>query len=195
MTRRKRLVFLALIALILLLIIIWILYVLFSKPEPEPVVIEPVAEEIVLPVEEVVEREPTVTEKASAQEQATRTQSADVISLSKTFVERYGSYSNEADFANLRDVLLLMTDDLAEDTERFIEDNTAPEQYYGVTTKVITVTVESQDDDAGTAQVLVNTQREESDNNPQNISVKYQEIRLNYVKESGGWKVDSANWL
>ncbi len=195
MTRRKRLLFLALIALILLLVIIWILYVLFSKPEPEPVVVEPIPEEIVLPIEEVVEREPTVTEQATAQEQATRTESADVISLSKTFVERYGSYSNEADFANLRDVLGLMTDDFAADTEAFIEDNSAPEQYYGVTTRVITVTVESQDDDAGTAQVLVNTQREEADNSPQNTSVRYQEIRLLYIKQSGEWKVDSASWL
>ena len=41
----------------------------------------------------------------------------------------------------------------------------------------------------------MNTQREEAIGSPQNISVKYQEIELEYVMEGGVWKVDSANWL
>jgi hypothetical protein len=194
MTRRKRLLFLALIGAALLLLLAWILFALFSKPEPTPVVVEPVievVEEVV--VEEEIEREPTVTEKASAEEEASRSQSADVISLSKTFVERYGSYSNEADFGNLKDVLTLMSDDFAEETQSFIDRTDAPNEYYGVNTKVITVDVENEDD--ATAYVIVNTQREEAIGSTQNIEVKYQEIELRYVKESGEWKVDSAQWL
>ena len=194
MTQRKRFSLLGLILLALLLVIIWIIYVLFSNGSDTVDVtqdVEPDVEDVV----EVIPDRPTVSEQEMEDEREERTASADVISLSKTFVERYGSYSNEADFSNLVDVLPLMSDSFASQTESFIEQSEAPEEYYGVSTSVITVEVVNEDEESGVAQVLVNTQREEAIGSPQNISVKYQEIELEYVMEGGVWKVDSANWL
>lgn len=193
MTRRKRISIVVLVLLILLLAIAWIVYMLFSRQVPTDV------EVVETPVEETPttpERtEPTISEVALEQERETRVSAADVVSLSKTFVTRYGSYSNEADFANLSDVLPLMSDAFAAQTQRFIDTSTAPEEYYGVTTRVITVDVQEENDAEGTATVLVTTQREEATGSTQNVEVRYQEILLTFVKEAASWKIDSATWL
>ena len=190
MTRRTRLTILVLILLVFLLLVIWLLLFLFSKPkttEPVEVVVEETQED-------VIPDRPTISEKELETEREVRTTSADVVSLSKSFVTRYGSYSNEADFGNLTDVLPLMSASFASETEAFIQTAVAPEESYGVTTSIITVTVDSQNTETGEAQVTIMTQREEAIGSTQNTSVKYQEVVLTFVMEDGAWKVDSANW-
>ncbi len=191
-TRRKRISIVVLILLILLLLLGWIFYVLFSGKEEE---VDPgfslgaVEEEV-----EVIPDRPTVSDLELEEEREVRTSASDVTSLSKTFVTRYGSFSNEANFANLQDVLPLMSESFAGKTQELINESEAPLEYYGVSTSIVTVTVESKDDTAGTAQVTAMTQREEAVGSPQNITVKYQTIILTFVMEGGSWKVDSATW-
>ena len=191
-TRRKRISIVVLILLILLLLLGWIFYVLFSGKEEE---VDPgfslgaVEEEV-----EVIPDRPTVSDLELEEEREVRTSASDVTSLSKTFVTRYGSFSNEANFANLQDVLPLMSESFAGKTQELIKESEAPLEYYGVSTSIVTVTVESKDDTAGTAQVTAMTQREEAVGSPQNITVKYQTIILTFVMEGGSWKVDSATW-
>ena len=192
MTRRKRISIVVLILLILLLLLGWLLYVLFSGKVDEVKQGEEVAE--VTQEEQVVPDRPTVSELELEQEREVRTQTSDVTSLSKTFVTRYGSYSNEADFGNLVDVLPLMSEAFAAKTQKMIDEGEMPEGYYGVSTSIVTVTVDEKDETAGTAQVTVTTQREEAIDSPQNTTVKYQDIILSYVTEDGVWKVDSAVW-
>ena len=189
--RQKRITIYALILLILLLLLGWLLFILFSgggessEVTDETVVIEEVAD----PIPERT----TISEEELEAEREVRDTSSDVISLSKTFVERYGSYSNEADFSNLEDLIPLMSDSFAAETELFIDGAVAPEEYYGVSTQVITVSVEGETDSAAT--VTLTTQREEAVESPQNTTVKYQDIQLTFVKEGGVWKIDSATWL
>jgi len=192
MTRRKRLIIVLLILLILLLLVIWLLFVLFSKP---PSVQTPVTT-IPAVVEEptILTPRPTISDQELETERETRTVSADVVSLSKSFVTRYGSYSNEANFANLTDVLPLMSSSFAQQTREFIETAEMPQTYYGVSTTVITVKVDEKDETAGTAKVTITTQREEAIGSPQNTSVKFQDIIITFVMEDGSWKVDSATW-
>ncbi len=175
---------------ILLLLVLWLLWMLFNK-KPVEVVPEPV-----VVVDEIPKApsKPTAREQITKEQQEARTQSSSVQSLSKTFTERYGSYSSEADFANLEDVLSLMTADFAARTQTLINTGTAQEGYYGISTKVITITVDQMDEAAGTAQTTVTTQREESKGGPQNAVVRYQDIVLVFVKEGEVWKVASATW-
>jgi cytoskeletal protein RodZ len=188
--QRKRTILILLAFIVLLLLLLWFLLAFFSRT---PQTIEPSVETPVEEVKEVIPSNPTISEEAVEKERETRNGSADVISLSKTFVERYGSYSNEANFANLIDVLPLMSSALASKTESFIASNVAPEEYYGVTTQVITVNVEEKTDSE--AQVRLTTQRQEATGSPQNSSVYYQEIELFFVKQQGEWRVDSVSWL
>lgn len=193
MTQRKRLTLIVLIILVLLLLLFLVLYLFFMRaPSQNNIVEEPTTVEE--PADIIPER-PTISEQEIENERQTRTNSSDVISLSKTFVERYGSYSNEADFSNLEDVLPLMSSSFADETQKFIDETTPSQNHYGISTQVITVNVESEDISGGTVRVLVNTQRQESIGSPQNSTVMYQEIELNFVKEGGVWKVDSATWL
>ena len=186
--RTRRNVLIALIAALALLIafLLWF----FLRPKPKPVVIvPPVVDVAPLPA---AATKPTVSQEKTKKEQEARTASASLQSASKTFAERYGSYSTEADFANLTDVLPLMTKAYAAKTQAFIDTAVAPEEYYGVTTRVITVTVDAED--ATTAQLTLVTQREEAKGSVQNVSVKYQDLVLSFEKESGEWKVSNAVW-
>jgi hypothetical protein len=185
--RKKRLL-IEILVIILLLIIGWVLYVWLSDND---VAVTPASDALQIDLQEE-ESSPTVSEQEIKRTETVRAESTDVISLSKTFVERYGSYSNEANFSNLVDVLPLMSESFRSETESFIETAVAPEEYYGVSTQVIIVDVSSEDDEVAT--VLVTVQREEAIGSPQDTSVKFQEIILKMIKEQGSWYVDSATW-
>jgi hypothetical protein len=191
-TRRTRLTVIGLILLTFILLLVWLVYLLFSGVVEVEVVQETTYEEVIEVPDEPVKA--TLSEKALETEQNERSASSEVVSLSKTFAERYGSYSNEANFSNLVDVLPLMSASFAQETEQFIESNEPPEEYYGVSTRVITVSVDSQDEVSGTAQVSITSQREESVGSPQNRETKFQDIVLTFITEEGSWKIDSATW-
>lgn len=192
MNRRKRLLIVLLIFLIVLLLLIWLLWVLFSTPRTADIPVVITSSVVEEPT--VVTPRPTISDQEFETERQTRTVSADVVSLSKSFITRYGSYSNEAHFANLTDVLPLMSVKFAQETREFIETANIPETYYGVSTTVITVTVDEKDEESGIAQVTITTQREEAVESPQNTSVKFQDVILTFVMEDESWKVDSAIW-
>lgn len=114
--------------------------------------------------------------------------------LAVIFTERYGSYSSESEFANLYDVMELMSASLQEETKDFISSASVFPAYYGVTTRVLSVKAISIDEEGGTAVLEVSTQREESKNSPQSSEIKYQRLTLKYIQEDGVWKVNSAVW-
>jgi hypothetical protein len=192
MTRRTRLIIFALLFLVLLLLLLLMLWFLWPRTN-EPSVAEVEATPQVEVVQEVVSR-PTISEQELEGERESRVTAADVLSLSKTFVTRFGSYSNEANFANLSDVLPLASASFSTELQNIIDTSIPPEEYYGVTTSIVTVKVVEKDETAGTASTIITTQREEAIGSPQNVSVKYQEIVLTFVNEEGVWKVDSATW-
>lgn len=190
-TRKMRLTVIGLIVFILLLLLLWLLWFLLREKtlkEVMPVETEPA-------IEEITTEQQTMKEQQLKEEQDTRNQSADAITVAKMFVERYGSYSNEANFQNLKDVLPLMTDFFAQETNTFIANSIAPETYYGVTTTVLIVNVEKMNEEKGAATLLLNTQREIAENSPQNVRVENKEIRLELERVETVWKVDSATWL
>lgn len=113
--------------------------------------------------------------------------------VSKLFAERYGSYSTEADFANLTDTLPLMTDAFAAKTRAVIQSSKIPTAFYGVTTRAVTLSVSALDASAGTARVAVSTQRVETVGNAAPVT-KYQTLNLTLLKVGADWKVDSATW-
>jgi hypothetical protein len=176
-----------LIALLIFLIILLIFAFVFlmRKPAPEPPVIDPVV---------IEEPEPTEKEKEVMQAVEERTGEVSITNLSKTFAERYGSYSNESDFANIKDVLVLMTDAFVEQTEAFMQEARAGSEYYGVTTRVISMEVVEQNDEEGFATIQVTTQREEASGSPQNSSIFYQDLIIELVHVEGEWKISNASW-
>lgn len=192
MTRRKKIYFIIGTVLVLLIIIGLLVYWFLNQPQPAP---EPVEEPQVEEQEEIEEPdEPTISDQIQEQEQEERNQTSGLRSLTKTFVQRYGSYSSEANFANLEDVMPLMTEAFAQETQAFIDENEPPEEYYGVTTRVVSVDVVERNEEAGAATIRATTQREEATGSPQNTSVRYQDIVVEYERTNGTWEVSGATW-
>lgn len=192
-TRKTRWITVAVVLVVILLLLLW-MWILF-RPKVEGVQEIPVSDRPPEGVTIIEEKGLSLSEETLKKEQETRNQSAGATTIAKLFVERYGSYSNEANFQNLVDVLPLMTESFADETRSFITSAKIPETYYGISTSVLTVNVEAINESVGTSTILMQTQREVAEGSTQNVSVKYQEIRLKLIKEAGVWKVDSATWL
>lgn len=122
----------------------------------------------------------------------------DLSRMAAAFAERFGSFSNQSDYGNLRDLQIFMTANMKSWAQDYI--NTARRQkadasiYYGLVTKAISSEVRQFDFDLGRAEIMVRTQRRESTGVADNSSVFYQDIIIKYLRENGVWRVAGANW-
>jgi hypothetical protein len=123
----------------------------------------------------------------------------DLILMSSSFAERFGSYSNQSDYSNLRNLIIFMSDKMKNWAENFIEkariSKGPTDVYYGITTKAVKEEILKYDEDLEKAEILVNTRRKEAKASSDNYSDTFsQNITISFIKENGVWKVDSANW-
>ncbi len=123
----------------------------------------------------------------------------DVEKFVTSFVERYGSYSNQANFDNIMILEASMTDRMKTWAKGYVNDQRAKKKsniiYYGVITKAVGVDVEEFDNEEGQASFLVKTRRKESfisKNGSDNVF--NQDIKIKVVKIGKVWKVDEAFW-
>lgn len=112
--------------------------------------------------------------------------------LARTFAERYGSYSNQGNYENLRDVYPLITVAFRSRLEAQAAATPAAADYSGVTTRALVATADSFDDTAGTAVVSVRTQRVTT--TAAGSKNSYETVVLVFVKQNGSWKIDRATW-
>jgi len=116
--------------------------------------------------------------------------------LAASFAERYGSFSNQGDFENLKELRVFMTDSMVREVDAYIAEagsrEAAVPDYVGMTTRALNSTVESFNESAGTATVRVNTQRQEVKSS--GTRVFYQELVLKFISSGEIWEVDSADW-
>lgn len=120
----------------------------------------------------------------------------DLKKLASSFTERLGSYSNQSQYDNLKDLKIFMSEDMNKWAENYIAeqlDKEYSQSYYGISTKAVTAEVKEFDKDAGQARVLVQTQRVESREGEED-EIFYQDINLALIKQNASWKVDEANW-
>lgn len=116
--------------------------------------------------------------------------------LASSFAERYGSFSNQGDFENLKELKVFMTDDMISEVDAYIAEAGAgagTASYVGTTTVALSSTVTRMNEEAGTATVVVNTQKQEVTSS--GTRVYYQEIELGFIRSGEVWEVDSAEWL
>jgi hypothetical protein len=122
----------------------------------------------------------------------------DLKQIAGLFAERFGSYSNQSNYRNLRDLEIFMTAKLAAWAEDFIkkqiESKTDTSIYYGISSKTVTTTVKEFKAEEGLATIVVATQRRESLATGANTASFGQNIEIVLRKTGGIWKVDEANW-
>lgn len=113
--------------------------------------------------------------------------------LAYSFSERFGSYSSDSRFANLRDLKILMTSKMQKATDDFIaSDGIAVDVYEGFDAKALSSELISYSENQ--AEVLVKTQRAQYLGDKLEPNIFYQDLLLKFVKVGEEWKVDEANW-
>ena len=110
--------------------------------------------------------------------------------LAKVFVERFGTYSTDNDFQNIKEVQSLATPALWSKISQLIGVKNSDSSFIGVTTKVISLELTDWSDTAAT--VKLKTMRTEEKNGT--VSVRYQNATVDMVKIGGVWLVDKLVW-
>ena len=123
----------------------------------------------------------------------------DLMRLASSFSERFGSFSNQSNFGNITDLKMFMSLRMQKWSDDFIEkqrkNSSSRDIYYSIMTKVVSKELIEMNDDTKKASVLIKTRRIESIGSDSNSSDTFsQDMVINFVKEKGVWKVDSATW-
>lgn len=192
MTGKKPLAILIIIfALIILIGLVYFMF-LASVKEKKPEATAPTAEE--QPAETAVKEAappPAPVRKQQVSEE-------DLKRLAASFVERYGSYSNQSGYANIRDLEIFMSQAMKLWARNYMEQygsqGRQTDIYYGITTKAVVVDTKQFDDYAGQAEFTVKTQRQESTGVSANVRSFQQDASAVIIKEGGVWKIERVKW-
>lgn len=114
--------------------------------------------------------------------------------LALTFAERYGSYSTDAAFANLKRLGSLITPAYASEIESTITKGVTPGigGFYSVTTKALSGSLRLVSESS--AVVDVSAQRQEIFSRGGEVRLAYQTLVVTLERESGQWLVGGARW-
>ncbi|PIR13825.1 hypothetical protein COV49_00900 [Candidatus Falkowbacteria bacterium CG11_big_fil_rev_8_21_14_0_20_39_10] len=195
-----------LIILVGLIIIAGIIYFIFfynsnkeeveSQPLPVKQTEESVQTENKLPEEKT--SLPDVKKPATAAPIQRDVNGEELKRMAGSFAERFGSYSNHSSYSNIYDLQIFMSENMKSWADKFVSDARAKQKpgdiYYGISTRAIHEEINNFDDEAGRAEIIVNTQRRESTGTMGNNNTFYQDVSINFIKENSLWKVDSAYW-
>jgi predicted small secreted protein len=123
--------------------------------------------------------------------------SEDLRKMALSFAERFGSYSNQANYGNIEDLKIFMTPKMQDWADSYVaglrQQDKDSSVYYGIFTTAITGEVKRFDDKAGTAEILVATQRREMAGTSE-AKVFSQNVLIVFEKIKGEWKASSATW-
>ncbi len=193
MSRKKKII------IIILLVAIGVLFLYLSTRNPS---IGP-EEDVYIPPPEIDEplsagETPAELTPEDQAKRAVETQESAVRKNAIVFAEKFGSFSNKNDYENLKDLKYMMTDRMIAWADSYMaknpKDGFGVSEYEGTTTKALSINISEMDIDAGTANVTVQTQRQEFSGSTSNSKVVYQNIELVFIKQAGQWKVDAASW-
>ena len=138
----------------------------------------------------------------STAQEASETPSASVFTvraIATSFVERFGSFSTDSDYANIEELKPFMTERMKQWAQGFVEEQRAEDaeqerDFYGVSTVVLSANNSLFDEEGGIAEFTINTQRIESRGITRETSVGYQEIIVSFIRQDDVWLVDKADW-
>jgi hypothetical protein len=113
-----------------------------------------------------------------------------VVQLAKVFVERYGTYSTDNNFQNIKEVETFVTLSLWSKISAPISAKSINQSFVGVTTKVISMDLASWFGIRAT--VELKTTRTEEKNGV--LSTRQQNATVDMVKTNAVWLVDKLVW-
>jgi len=200
MSRRTKII-LTIFIIVVVLIFIFLLFLFLKKIRPEEVVVNKnVAPPMELapppPPPEFIQVEDKIVGISKNQPENLE---ANLKRLAQSFAERFGSYSNQSNFENIEDLKPLMTSSMIEWANKFIEEERKKveeiSEYFGVTTKAVSVSTKFFNEEEGRGEFLVSTQRSEAKGTTTNIvNVYYQDILIKFKRVGEDFKVEGAFW-
>jgi hypothetical protein len=113
-----------------------------------------------------------------------------VAQLAKFFVERYGTYSSDNNFQNIKEVEDFVTPALWSKISAQMNVKSSTGSFVGVTTKVISTDLTAWS--GTTATVELKMMRNEEKNGV--VSTRYQNATVEMVKTDGVWLADKLVW-
>lgn len=208
MITNRRTIGIAVIAIGLVLLAVLIYLSFFAKNEPEPVPVidqAPVVTGQLPPGSDNVDPTTTPGDQPRnyqkydiSQEEEHEIGQQDLIKISQAFAERFGSYSNYSNYANFSDLKIFMTDTMKSWADKYVEELRSSSQggtdYFGITTVAVTSEVEAFNESAGSASIMVTTQRRESTSQVDEGEAYIQKIQIGLKEVNGEWLVDKAYW-
>lgn len=124
----------------------------------------------------------------------TTTPFATAEATARSFTERWGSFSSESDFQNVRDLYAVMTTTMKTWADSYVRDQRKAQvagSFFGVTTRAMKTEVT--EDKGDTVKILVTAQRVETKGSIAPRSY-YQTMEVSLVKNGSGYLVDGAWW-
>jgi len=110
--------------------------------------------------------------------------------LAKIFIERYGSYSTDSNFQNIKDVQSLVMPALWAKISTKIGSKLDAQNFVGVTTIAVSAVVDEMQSDSATVSIMA-TQTE--DKNGARSTVQ-KNVTVYLVKSGSNWLVDKFEW-
>jgi len=190
MTPRRRAALI--VGLVLILVAIAIFVILTLRKTVAPPSAPPADDVAPVITEEPAVAQPTFQNPFIVQAPSTpgRTASRQMAEL---FAERYGSYSNQGDYQNLRDLLPVMTARYRQETEAYLQTAEAAtgQPYVGVTSVKISTDVRSITDDDAVIAVTLQQAKTTGTDAP---VLGYRTLRMELKLVGSDWRVDKAAW-
>lgn len=110
--------------------------------------------------------------------------------LAKIFVERYGTYSTDNEFENIKEVKSLVTQALWSQISAVMNIKNTSQNFLGITTKVISVSISNWSADK--VSLTLNAMRTEDKNGA--TTTRYQNVVVEMIKAGGVWLASSIVW-
>ncbi len=112
----------------------------------------------------------------------------------RAFIERYASFSSDADFANLEDLLPLMSERLANETRNYIAAERAKPKtavFYGLTSRVLSIEIK---DFVLDVSAIFSASCQQQETKGQTSAILYKTVNLKMIFENNSWKVDEIRF-
>jgi len=169
---------------------------LFNKSNQPAPVNSPTNNQSQLETPTPVNTQPTIKKFDPVVEANRSLNSEDLKKIAQAYVERLGTYSNQANYQNFSDLKLLSTKAMQDWLEAYSAKLKANDPdstvYYGLSSTALVGEVKSFDDTAGKAEILVTVERRETKTVGVEPTVTRQILRVDFLKVAGTWKVDGV---
>ncbi|MBL7141508.1 hypothetical protein ISS21_00185 [Patescibacteria group bacterium] len=106
----------------------------------------------------------------------------------RSFIERYGSYSSDSGYSNLKELLSQMSEKFAAETSaRIAKGFEGQEGFFALVTKVMSLELK---EFIPESRALFSIQVQEQNMMPGQTDLLYKTVALIFIKEGNEWKVD-----